>query len=900
MNNQTNVSPSTERLFHQMKTDERVAVFVICVMCLPVEEYDYNSIENESIDTKQTVWISWNKRVMRVLAQEMEVPDSYVQAYKSLVRRSYEEDMAHTYKAVSPFLDIIQSSGINCVDTVAKIAITLLLNSCYDSKGRVLLRRVRNMLNVSRMEYCHIEVHMVESLHSIGDAIQRSEAENKPNSYVRYAKIGATGLAAGGIIAVTGGMAAPAVAAAFLLLGGSTAVAAAALSTTAVMASIFGTVGGGLATYKMSRRTKGITDFEFESHGKQGKAAVMVMVSGWVLHKEDYKRTFGIVPDTMSLEERLVRFYQIHCKDRVGKAKEEAKKWKNNEDELLDQMTEFYGVDPRLVSTLTPPEKDLDPVIDEDEAKRLFECVENLLFRDAIAHGKTKKQSEAASEEKQSESVSSRPHEQGSKATDKAESGQRGGMGNTISDIRQSLTRGFGSMLHTVTPGQSSQGAKAKRDDKKPTSASTQSASTPLPSRPTNLATSDLTTGCEDADRGEFADEKQAEQVEGHAEAIESVAVNEGLVEEGHVESVRNETQRSLEGNFWHWNSTDLSRVYELNLLRWEIDMQVELGNSLMTLLSSLKEKAITAILNTTVMAGLIAAVALPYSLIKLTDVIDRTWTIAIERADMAGVELARALVQRPQGSRAVTLVGHSLGARVIFSCLRELAKYKARTVDPNSRVGKGRMEIVTDEIGKFGVNVGHAIGDVGHKIGEMGGGLLYGHSSKGKNTNELPADSKSVPPEQQSKDEHRYADSIVQDVVLLGGPIGVNATSWREARSVVAGRLVNGYSKRDYCLALIYRYENVRVLVAGVQEVAVDGVENIDMSSIVAKHTDYSLRMKEVLEMVDLLSPPDPANVYSSARKSADKPADQSAGENAKEESRDSADMSTSDLSSV
>lgn len=57
---------------------------------------------------------------------------------------------------------------------------------------------------------------------------------------------------------------------------------------------------------------------------------------------------------------------------------------------------------------------------------------------------------------------------------------------------------------------------------------------------------------------------------------------------------------------------------------------------------------------------------------------------MAVIRADLAGKELARALLQRPQGSRPVTLVGYSMGARVIFSCLCELFRIRYEEVLKN------------------------------------------------------------------------------------------------------------------------------------------------------------------------------------------------------------------------
>jgi pimeloyl-ACP methyl ester carboxylesterase len=57
-----------------------------------------------------------------------------------------------------------------------------------------------------------------------------------------------------------------------------------------------------------------------------------------------------------------------------------------------------------------------------------------------------------------------------------------------------------------------------------------------------------------------------------------------------------------------------------------------------------------------------------------MADMIDGVWVLVMARADEAGKILAEALSRREQGLRPVTLVGYSMGARLIFSCLKELA----------------------------------------------------------------------------------------------------------------------------------------------------------------------------------------------------------------------------------
>jgi pimeloyl-ACP methyl ester carboxylesterase len=63
--------------------------------------------------------------------------------------------------------------------------------------------------------------------------------------------------------------------------------------------------------------------------------------------------------------------------------------------------------------------------------------------------------------------------------------------------------------------------------------------------------------------------------------------------------------------------------------------------------------------------------------LTKLGYLIDNPWSNALDRAKSAGRILADVLIRRHLGVRPITLIGFSLGARVIFYALVELAKQK-------------------------------------------------------------------------------------------------------------------------------------------------------------------------------------------------------------------------------
>ncbi|KAL1648831.1 hypothetical protein SLS58_002011 [Diplodia intermedia] len=112
--------------------------------------------------------------------------------------------------------------------------------------------------------------------------------------------------------------------------------------------------------------------------------------------------------------------------------------------------------------------------------------------------------------------------------------------------------------------------------------------------------------------------------------------------------------------------------------LRYELEAMLNLGNALIGMVKSAAwGYAKSEIIKRTVFASLTAALW-PIGLLKISRVVDNPFSVAKARSEMAGQVLADALINRAQGERPVTLVGYSLGARVIYSCLQTLAERKA------------------------------------------------------------------------------------------------------------------------------------------------------------------------------------------------------------------------------
>ncbi|KAJ8606311.1 hypothetical protein MRB53_041062 [Persea americana] len=112
--------------------------------------------------------------------------------------------------------------------------------------------------------------------------------------------------------------------------------------------------------------------------------------------------------------------------------------------------------------------------------------------------------------------------------------------------------------------------------------------------------------------------------------------------------------------------------IYSVN---WEPEMLQSTGQTVQILGTEALTQTIQQILGATVLSTLMAGLSTPIVLAKISYLIDNPWTSSLVRADATGLILADSIIDRNLGVRPITLVGFSLGSRVIWSCLKELAK---------------------------------------------------------------------------------------------------------------------------------------------------------------------------------------------------------------------------------
>lgn len=119
----------------------------------------------------------------------------------------------------------------------------------------------------------------------------------------------------------------------------------------------------------------------------------------------------------------------------------------------------------------------------------------------------------------------------------------------------------------------------------------------------------------------------------------------------------------------------NLRNTREQYCIRYESAYLSALGRALDYFLSIAVSMAAQEALKFTILSGIMAAIAWPTTFFTFSAVIDNPWGVCIRRSAEVGKHLADVLISRQQGSRPVSLIGFSLGARVIYFCLQELIR---------------------------------------------------------------------------------------------------------------------------------------------------------------------------------------------------------------------------------
>ena len=207
--------------------------------------------------------------------------------------------------------------------------------------------------------------------------------------------------------------------------------------------------------------------------------------------------------------------------------------------------------------------------------------------------------------------------------------------------------------------------------------------------------------------------------------------------------------------------------------LLWEPEMLQSMGQTIGILASEALSTSIQQLLGATILTALMSAIQIPMALSKLSYLLDNPWNVSLDRAWKAGKLLADTIVSGNLGVRPITLVGFSLGARLIYSCLIEM--------------------------------------------------------------------------------ERRGVYGLIENVIILGSPVTVNTDQIAEARSVVSGRFINGYSKKDWILGYLFRATGGGLLtVAGLSPLNnIEGIENIDCTDLVEGHMSYRKAIPKIMKTI-------------------------------------------------
>ena len=578
---------------------------------------------------------------------------------------------------------------------------------------------------------------------------------------MRGLKVGSAGVVAGTLFAVTGGLAAPGIAAGIAAIAGSAAATAAVMTMTSTVAvtAIFGVGGGSLAAYKMQRRTQGLTEFKFQKESQARRRRIR--------GREGKTRIEPELFSTICISGWLRDYCDFQRPWGVTPANPPI----TDRKELLER---FYSVhNPDHVSRCG---KIISKWKNEEDAlwrllkKKYGRDPDNLL---PIGEGARLRGALTLDEDEVLDQLF-------------VELGHISDAAFLDEEARSVWNPSFASRPMTESEAPPSRVSRFRA------------------SRSASLEDSlrRSRTSCVENDTGETGF--------GNNEPKSKQNMKEKNEKAGDV------PKHLL--TVWDYHATYGGELYTI---KWESKLLMELCDSVTDMAVDILENATRQILKTTALSTLLTAVALPTVMLQAMNIIDGSWTLAIERSDEAGKELAKSLLFSRAGHRPVTLVGFSMGARVIYSCLKELVRYQEKWEDAR----------------------------------ESSSQPLRGRAKK-----QAKKESADVESNFESDDKVKVFEgmrepaSIVEDVIFMGLPNHLNLTSWEACRQIVGGRLINCYSRKDLILSLMFQSKKMTSglkKVCGTCFIDVPGVENYDVSDIANGHLDYCFVAGDILKRV-------------------------------------------------
>ncbi|KAM0323049.1 hypothetical protein ACHAQA_009148 [Verticillium albo-atrum] len=113
----------------------------------------------------------------------------------------------------------------------------------------------------------------------------------------------------------------------------------------------------------------------------------------------------------------------------------------------------------------------------------------------------------------------------------------------------------------------------------------------------------------------------------------------------------------------------------ECYALRYEVNNLMTLGTALELVIRSATWGTVKKDMSKRSVLSCLHDGKWPVGLVRVSKVLDNPWSIGMVRCEKAGMALAECIGRKTQGDRPVSLVGYSLGARVIYTCLMALAE---------------------------------------------------------------------------------------------------------------------------------------------------------------------------------------------------------------------------------